>query len=240
MQTLRTKRRDVSHDPDSDLVALVLAGDGPAFAAIMTRYNQRLFRVARGVVRDEAEAEDVLQEAYVRAFAALPDFRGEAGLGTWLTRIVLNEALGRLRRRRPTEQLDVLDQDAQTGDSRVVMFPGVNAPNPEAAAARSEVRRLLERAIDDLPEAFRLVFVMRDIEEMSIDETAANLAIRPETVKTRLHRARRLLRKNLDDKLSTVLRDTFPFQGARCARITQAVMARLGLESAPADDPESA
>jgi RNA polymerase sigma-70 factor (ECF subfamily) len=240
MQTLRTKRRDVSHDPDSDLVALVLAGDGPAFAAIMTRYNQRLFRVARGVVRDEAEAEDVLQEAYVRAFAALPDFRGEAGLGTWLTRIVLNEALGRLRRRRPTEQLDVLDQDVQTGDSRVVMFPGVNAPNPEAAAARSEVRRLLERAIDDLPEAFRLVFVMRDIEEMSIDETAANLAIRPETVKTRLHRARRLLRKNLDDKLSTVLRDTFPFQGARCARITQAVMARLGLESAPADDPESA
>jgi RNA polymerase sigma-70 factor (ECF subfamily) len=240
MQTLRTKRRDVSHDPDSDLVALVLAGDGPAFAAIMTRYNQRLFRVARGVVRDEAEAEDVLQEAYVRAFAALPDFRGEAGLGTWLTRIVLNEALGRMRRRRPTEQLDVLDQDVQTGDSRVVMFPGVNAPNPEAAAARSEVRRLLERAIDDLPEAFRLVFVMRDIEEMSIDETAANLAIRPETVKTRLHRARRLLRKNLDDKLSTVLRDTFPFQGARCARITQAVMARLGLESAPADDPESA
>jgi RNA polymerase sigma-70 factor (ECF subfamily) len=240
MQTLRTKRRDVSHDPDSDLVALVLAGDGPAFAAIMTRYNQRLFRVARGVVRDEAEAEDVLQEAYVRAFAALPDFRGEAGLGTWLTRIVLNEALGRMRRRRPTEQLDVLDQDVQTGDSRVVMFPGVNAPNPEAAAARSEVRRLLERAIDDLPEAFRLVFVMRDIEEMSIDETAANLAIRPETVKTRLHRARRLLRKNLDDKLSTVLRDTFPFQGARCSRITQAVMARLGLESAPADDPESA
>jgi len=241
MQTLRTKRRDVSHDPDSDLVALVLAGDGTAFAAIMTRYNQRLFRVARGVVRDEAEAEDVLQEAYVRAFAALPGFRGDAGLGTWLTRIVLNEALGRMRRRRPTEQLEVIDQDAQTGDSRVVMFPGVNATSsPEAAAACSEVRRLLERAIDDLPEVFRLVFVMRDIEEMSIEETAANLFIRPETVKTRLHRARRLLRKNLDDKLSTVLRDTFPFQGARCARITQAVMARLGLESAPADDPESA
>jgi RNA polymerase sigma-70 factor, ECF subfamily len=240
MQILRTKRRDVSHDSDSDLVALVLAGDGAAFAAIMTRYNQRLFRVARGLVRDEAEAEDVLQEAYVRAFAALPGFRGEAGLCTWLTRIVLNEALGRMRRRRSTEQLEVLDQDAQTGDSRVVMFPGVTAPNPEAAAARSEVRRLLEHAIDNLPEAFRLVFVMRDIEEMSIEETAANLSIRPETVKTRLHRARRLLRKNLDDKLSTVLRDTFPFQGARCARITQAVIARLGLESAPADDPESA
>ncbi len=150
MQTLRTKRRDVSHDPDSDLVALVLAGDGTAFAAIMTRYNQRLFRVARGIVRDEAEAEDVLQEAYVRAFAALPGFRGEAGLGTWLTRIVLNEALGRMRRRRPTEQLDVLDQDAQTGDSRVVMFPGVNSapssrsrrgPLGGAAPARARHRR---------------------------------------------------------------------------------------------------
>src|SRR5215207_4045828 len=164
MQTLRTKRRDVSGEPDSDLVALVLAGDGTAFAAIMTRYNQRLFRVARGVVRDEAEAEDVLQEAYVRAFAALAGFRGDAGLGTWLTRIGLNEALGRMRRRRPTEQLEVIDQDAQTGDSRVVMFPGVNATSsPEAAAACSEVRRLLERAIDDLPEVFRLVFVMRDI-----------------------------------------------------------------------------
>jgi RNA polymerase sigma-70 factor, ECF subfamily len=241
MQAVKAKRQDISHHPDPDLVALVLAGDGLAFAAIMTRYNQRLYRVAQGVVRDEAEAEDVLQEAYVRAFAALPGFRGESALGTWLTRIVLNEALGRMRRRRPTEQLDVLDQEAQTGDSRVIMFPGVDgAPNPEAAAARSQVRRLLEHAIDDLPEAFRLVFVMRDIEEMSIEETAANLAIRPETVKTRLHRARRLLRKNLDDKLSTVLRDTFPFQGARCARITQAVLARLGMETGTPADPGNA
>src|SRR5215204_5247057 len=241
MQALRTKRRDNSHYPDPDLVAMVRAGDGSAFAAIMTRYNQRLYRVARGVVRDEAEAEDVVQEAYVRAFAGLPGFRGEAGLSTWLTRIVLNEALGRMRRRRPTEQLDVVDQEAQTGDSRVIMFPGVDsAPNPEIAAARAQVRRLLEHAIDDLPEAFRLVFVMRDIEEMSIDETAANLAIRPETVKTRLHRARRLLRKNLDDKLSTVLQDTFPFQGARCARITQAVMARLGMEMGTLEDPGNA
>ena len=146
-----------------------------------------------------------------------------------------------MRRRRSTEQLDVLDQEAQTGDFRVIIFPGVDgAPNPEAAAARSQVRRLLEHAIDDLPEAFRLVFVMRDIEEMSIEETAANLAIRPETVKTRLHRARRLLRKNLDDKLSTVLRDTFPFQGARCARITQAVLARLGMETGTPGDPGNA
>ncbi len=111
------------------------------------------------------------------------------------------------------------------------MFPGASpSPDPEQAAARSEVRRLLEEAVDDLPEAFRIVFVMRDIDELSIEETAATLDILPETVKTRLHRARRLLRKNLDDKLSTVLSDTFPFQGARCARITEAVLARLGLD----------
>src|SRR5918994_382781 len=127
MQTLRTKRRDVSHDPDSDLVALFLAGDGTAFAAIMTRYNQRLFRVARGIVRDEAEAEDVLQEAYVRSFAALGTFRGESGLGTWLTRIVLNEAMGRMRRRWPMEQLEALDRAAEAGGSRVIIFPGIQA-----------------------------------------------------------------------------------------------------------------
>src|SRR4051812_36688695 len=106
----KTKRQDFSHLPDSELVDLVRAGEGAAFAGIMTRYNQRLFRAARGVMRDDAEAEDVLQEAYTRAFAALPGFRGEAGLATWLTRIVLNEALGRMRRRRPTEQLEVLDE----------------------------------------------------------------------------------------------------------------------------------
>ena len=230
MQSLKAKRQDISQFADANLVAMVRAGNGPAFAAIMTRYNQRLYRVARGIVRDDAEAEDILQEAYMRAFAALQGFRGDASLGTWLTRIVMNEALGRMRKRRPTEQLETLDKAVESGDSSVVMFPGVSfAPNPETAAARSEVRRLLEHAIDDLPEAFRLVFMMRDIEEMSIEETAADLNIRPETVKTRLHRTRRLMRKNLDDKLSTVLRDTFPFQGARCARITATVLARLGL-----------
>src|SRR5215211_3745263 len=133
MQTATARRRDVSHYTDTELVDLVRGGDGDAFRGIMQRYNQRLYRVARGVVRDEAEAEDVVQEAYVRAFAGLPGFRGEAGLSTWLTRIVLNEALGRMRRRRPTEKLDVVDQEAQTGDSRVIMFPGVDsAPNPEA------------------------------------------------------------------------------------------------------------
>jgi RNA polymerase sigma-70 factor, ECF subfamily len=241
MHTATAKRRDYSHPTDTELVALVRGGDGSAFREIMRRYNQRLYRVARGIVRDEAEAEDVLQEAYVRAFAALGEFRGDSGLPTWLTRIVMNEALGRMRRRRPTENIEAIDRAIEQGDTRVIMFPGVQAsPSPEVAAARAEVRRLLEAAIDELPESFRLVFMMRDVEEMSIEETATSLDIRPETVKTRLHRARRLLRKNLDGRLSTVLRDTFPFQGARCARITQAVMPRLGLESAPDNDPANA
>jgi len=230
MQPIRVER-DLSRHPDDDLEALVRNGSGAAFAAIMQRYSPRLFRMARAIVRDDAEAEDVLQEAYVRAYAGLGGFRGEAALGTWLTRIVLNEAMGRLRRLRPTEELEAIDEALLSGDSRVIMFPGVNAPgDPESAAARAEIRRLLEGAIDDLPDAFRVVFVMRDIEEMSIDETAEHLGILPETVKTRLHRARRLLRTSLDAKLAPALRETFPFQGARCARITQSVLARVGLK----------
>jgi RNA polymerase sigma-70 factor (ECF subfamily) len=237
MRTITAKHPDISRCADSDLVELVRSGHGVAFRAIMQRYNQRLYRVARGIVRDDTEAEDVLQEAYMRAFAALREFRGDSSLGTWLTRIVLNEAFGRMRRRRRTEELDVLDRAIQDGDTRVIMFPGAqSSSNPEAAAAREEVRRLLEHAIDDLPEPFRLVFVMRDVEELSIEETATHLGLRPETVKTRLHRARRLLRRSLDEKLASVLRDTFPFQGARCARITDTVLARLGLDQDPESD----
>jgi RNA polymerase sigma-70 factor, ECF subfamily len=246
MQPLQAERRDLAGRPDADLVALARRGEGTAFAAIMTRYNRRLYRAARGIVRDDSEAEDVLQEAYVRAFGALGTFRGDAALSTWLTRIVINEALGRVRRQRPTEELEVLDREMQSGDARVIMFPGVNSvPDPESAAARAEVRRLLEGAVDELPDAFRLVFVMRDVEGLSIEETANHLGIRPETVKTRLHRARKLLRDALDDRLATTLKDTFPFLGARCARLTDAVLARLDLtqhsrnarEAPEADDP---
>src|SRR5215217_2283857 len=195
MHTAVAKRRDYSHPTDTELVALVRGGDGSAFREIMRRYNQRLYRVARGVVRDEAEAEDVLQEAYMRAFAALGEFRGDSGLGTWLTRIVLNEAFSRMRRRRPMEDLNALDHAVQEGDTSVIMFRAVQpGTSPEVAAARAEVRRILEQAIDALPEPFQLVYVMRDVDELSIEETAANLDLWPETVKTRLHRARRLLR----------------------------------------------
>ena len=222
---------DVDRLGDAELVRLARQGHGDAFRSIMQRHNRRLYRVARSVLRDDAEAEDVVQESYVRAFAALAEFRGDASLSTWLTRIALNEALGRLRRRRPTVALEAVDSAQERGEARIYMFPTLSADSdPERAVARREIRRLLEEAVDGLPDPFRVVFVMRDVEEMSTEETASQLALRPETVKTRLHRARRLLRKALDEKLATALKDTFPFDGARCARITDTVLARLGLQ----------
>lgn len=220
-----------AHDYESlgeaDLVRFAQSGERGAFAAIMGRYNQRLFRAARCVVRDEGEAEDVLQEAYTRAFAAFSSFRQEASLSTWLTAIVINEARGRLRRRRPMVGLEAVEATQQeTGE--VIMFPSsFGSVSPEVAAARSEVRRLLEHAVDELPEAFRLVFIMREIDGLSVEETAASLQLRPETVKTRLHRARRLLRESLHEKLASVVKDVFPFLGARCGRVTERVLERL-------------
>jgi RNA polymerase sigma-70 factor (ECF subfamily) len=215
---------DYARLAEAELVALAKAGQREAFAALMRRGNQRLFRIARAVVRDEGEAEDVLQEAYVRAFASLADFRGEASILTWLTRIVLNEAHGRLRKRRPTVELDALEA-AQADPGRVLIFPG--AEDPEQGAARAEVRRLVERAVDDLPEDFRVVFIMRDVEGLNVEETAAALGVKPETIKTRLHRARRRLRERLDAELASSLKGAFPFLGARCDRVTEAVLERL-------------
>jgi RNA polymerase sigma-70 factor (ECF subfamily) len=200
----------------------------------MQRHNRRLFRVARSVVDDDAEAEDVVQEAWVRAFTHLDGFRGEARLSTWLTRIALNEALGRLRQRRVTVGLNDIDAIDDQGETRVIYLPSAaRESDPEAAAARAEVRQLLERAVDQLPDAFRTVFVLRDIEEMSTEETAAHLGLRPETVKTRLHRARRLLRQSLARTLSDAAGEVFPCAGARCARITEAVLERLRLPEPP-------
>lgn len=212
---------------DAALVGLVQGGDRGAFREITQRCNQRLFRVARGVLNDDAEAEDVVQAAYVDAYAKLEDFRGEASLSTWLTRIVLNEAYGRLRARHPTlavEQIDALrDEGAQ-----VLAFTARNGgEDPAAAAARAQIRKLLEKAVDALPEPFRIVFVMREVEGCSVEETAQMLGLKPETVKTRLHRARRLLRVSLADSLAMVVGDAFPFLGARCARLTEAVLQRI-------------
>jgi RNA polymerase sigma-70 factor, ECF subfamily len=215
---------------DRALVELARGGDGTAVRLIMQRHNRRLYRVARSVLGNDAEAEDVVQEAYVRAFTHLDGFRGDARLSTWLTRVALNEALGRRRKRRAFIDLKDIDALNDQGAARVIYLPTAHQQSdPEAAAARAEVRRQLEQAVDQLPNPFRVVFMLRDIEEMSVEETASHLGLRPETVKTRLHRARRLLRKSLHTTLSSTLADVFPFAGARCARITEAVLERLGL-----------
>jgi RNA polymerase sigma-70 factor (ECF subfamily) len=216
--------RDYAAMDEGALTAHARRGDREAFRAIMQRCNQRLFRVARALAGSDDEAEDVLQEAYLHAFAGIGDFRGEAGLLTWLTAITLNEARGRLRKHRPQVDLAVMDD---TG-SRIIPFPGmaVNA-DPEAETQRSETRRLLESAMDSLPPDFRIVFILREIEGCGVEETARQLGLKPQTVKTRLFRARRLLRRHLERTFANGLTGVFPFLGPRCAAICARVLARL-------------
>ncbi|MCC6736449.1 MAG: RNA polymerase sigma factor, partial [Bauldia sp.] len=188
---------------EATLVDRARGRDPAAIREIIRINNRRLFRVARAVLGDDAEAEDVVQETYVRAFSQLATFRGDAAIGTWLTRIALNEALGRKRRIRPVIDIEDLDDMPSDDGAAILPFPG-SAPGstPEAALGRSEVRDLLQHAIDGLPAGFRLVFVLRDVEGLDIEETANQLGIRPETVKTRLFRARRLLRTALESRLA--------------------------------------
>ena len=228
-----TAASDYAGLDDAGLVACVLRGEREAFRHITQRCNQRLYRVVRGVVDNDAEAEDIVQEAYVHAFEKIDSFRGEASIATWLTRIALNEAYGRLRKRKQTVGVEHIDAAPMPG--KVVMFPNrFGSEDPAAAAAREQLRHMLEFAVDGLPEAFRIVFVLREIEGCTVDETATALDLRPETVKTRLHRARRLLRKALHENVSSALTDAFPFLGPRCQRMTESVMARITADAGPA------
>jgi RNA polymerase sigma-70 factor (ECF subfamily) len=203
--------------------------DRDAIRLIIKQHNQRLYRIARSIVRNDSDAEDVLQEAYARAFAGLDGFRGEARLGTWLARIVINEALGSLRRRRPTIDIGAVSM-SPTLSAQVIPFPDANrVPDPETTMVQSEIRMLLERAIDKLPSAFREVLIARLVEGMSVAETAELFRIPPQTVKTRLFRARALLRAEMERHIGPVLGDIFPFAGERCERLTQRVLTRLGL-----------
>lgn len=212
---------------DSELVARALLRDEAAVRAILQANNRRLFRIARGILRNDSEAEDVVQETYVRALTHLEGFRGDSSLSTWLSRIAMNEAMGRLRGRRPSVEWSVLQEKAE---AEIIQFPGSSPPSdPEKSMAQREIQRVVEHAIDELPEPFRLVFITRVIEEMNIEETAELLGIRPETVKTRLHRARALLRENVEKKIGPVVLQAFPFAGRRCERLTEAVLNRLGM-----------
>jgi RNA polymerase sigma-70 factor, ECF subfamily len=208
---------------DLDLVRRALTRDADAFRTIMRTYNRRLYRIARGVVRNDGEAEDVVQEAYLNAFAHLDTFRGDSSLATWLSRIVINEARGRLRRERRASVVAA----AFVRDAQIIQFPLSKNDNPEQATAQRQILQLIERAIDKLPDLYRIVFVARVIEGLSIEETANLLAIRPETVKTRLHRARHLVRQQLDAQIGPVLLDAFPFAGRRCERLTATIMQRI-------------
>jgi RNA polymerase sigma-70 factor (ECF subfamily) len=213
----------VGSSDDAGLVRRALARDDTAFRTIMERHNRRLYRIARGILRNDSEAEDVVQEAYVNAFTHLDGFRGDSSLATWLARITMNEALGRLRRQRPTVDLETFE--AQRTEAQIIQFrQTVPSDDPERTMAQRQILALVERATDNLPEIFRIVFMTRVIEGMSVDETADLLGLRPETVKTR-----RLVREELDKQIGPVLMDAFPFAGRRCERMTNAVMQRLGL-----------
>ena len=214
--------------PDDDLVGRARARDGNALRAIVKTHNQRLYRIARSIVRNDSEAEDILQESYVRAFSHLGEFRGESSFATWLSRIVINEALGRLRKQRRSPTIVVSDDASQ---SRIIPFPlNMSSDDPERTMAQRQILELVEQTTDKLPDAFRTVFVARVIEGLSLQETADVLELRPETVKTRLHRARHMLRKDLEARIGPLLLNAFPFAGRRCDRLTAAVMSRLGFQ----------
>jgi RNA polymerase sigma-70 factor (ECF subfamily) len=226
------RRLELDQLTDAGLVALARHGDELAIAAIVRRHNRRLFRVARAVLRSDAEAEDVVQASYVKAFTHFDGYRAEAQLSTWLTRIALNDALSRVRRQRPTTGIEQLDAESAHAGGNVVPFPFLQAqPDPETEMSRMEIRLVLERVVDELPDPFRTVFVLRDVEGMSIAETASYLSVRPETVKTRLHRARRLLRLAIEQELSGAFAELFPFDGARCAHMADRVLSQLRMRS---------
>jgi len=215
---------------DPELAQRAAAGDTPAFEAIMRRHNQLLFRTARSILKSDEETEDALQEAYLQAWRAIGSFRADARLSTWLVRIVINQALGRLRRR--SAQVIPLEtaMESNDPDTRQALEDDPDR-GPERTAMRTEMRRLIESRIDRLPDAFRVVFMLRAIEEMSVEEVAAALEMPEATVRTRFFRARGLLREGLSRDVDVALDDAFAFAGERCDRIVAGVLTRLANES---------
>ena len=217
---------------ETQLVRQVAAGDPAAFEALMRQCNRKLFRVARAILKDDAEAEEAVQEAYLTAYRAIGDFRGDSKLATWLTRIVINEALGRMRRRRRDQVVVPISTACDDRGEPFAAAAERSGACPEEAALRAELRVLLERKIDGLPIAFRTVFMMRELEEMTVEETAQCLQIPEATVRSRLFRARGLLREALAREIDLTTPDAFAFAGARCDRIVAAVLERVTRESA--------
>jgi RNA polymerase sigma-70 factor (ECF subfamily) len=213
---------------DDSLVRDVRRGSPTAFGAMMRRYNRRLYRTARAILKDDSLAEDALQEAYLAAFRHMDDFRGDAALGTWLTRIVVNQALQALRRtRRDRVVVPFEESDAQHEALNVADSPDTG---PENMLLRAQTRRLIERNIDALPEGYRTVFVLREVEDLTVEETAAALDIPAATVRTRLFRAKARLRESLAQQMDVATQDAFGFDGERCDRIVRTVLDRIEAE----------
>lgn len=217
---------------EHELAARAAAGDGTAFAAIMRRHNRLLFRTARSILKSDVDAEDALQDAYLRAWRSIAGFRAEAKLSTWLARIVINEALARLRRGRGAQVIP-LDGAAENGlepmEERMADDPD---QQPDRVLMRAELRKLMEAGIDCLPDAFRTVFILRAVEEMSVEDVASALDLPEATVRTRLFRARGLLRERLARDIDLAMADAFSFDGERCDRIVARVLSRAGVSAA--------
>ena len=222
---------DYENLPDLELAACIARSDPRAVRLVTTRNNQRLFRTAWSILRNRAEAEDAVQEGYVRAFVAAATFKGESSLSTWLTRIVINESLMRRRSsKRRTLALNSNSVLVMDEYREKLMGSPERRSSPEAAIMRKQLAKLLEDAIARLPASFRVAFVLREIEGLSVEETAEALEIMPQTVKTRALRAKRRLQKMLDPELRSALGETFPFAGADCEALTSRVLHRLGLD----------
>ncbi|WP_414708995.1 RNA polymerase sigma factor [Ramlibacter sp.] len=213
---------------DASLASRVCAGDTAAFELLMRRYNQRLYRLARSMLRDAADAEEAVQDAYLAAYQSLGAFRGEASLATWLSRVVVNQCLARLRRQARRDNIVPMVAMGGPDEQEVPGMPADDKDTPDRALVRAELRAVLERKLDELPEAFRTVFVLRSVEELTVEETARTLNLPEATVRSRHFRARSMLRESLAQDIDLAERDVFSFAGDRCDRIVARVMEKLG------------
>lgn len=225
MATIATlERARFEASTDEQIVERVIAGDTALYEIIMRRYNQRLYRVARAILHDDAEAEDVMQDAYVRAYQHLDQFAGRAAFSTWLTRIAVHEALSRLRSRHRNPQLQLEDDGL---DGEPYMNVAETSPDPEESASRAELSQLLEEAVLALPAQYRAVIMLRDIEGLSTAETADALELTEDNVKVRLHRGRAMAKGWISERVGAKAKNAFPFMGERCDRMVKVVLERL-------------
>ena len=214
-------------DDDRSIARDIAGGDRSAFERMMRSYNRRLFRLARATLRDRTEAEDALQDAYILAFRSIGQFRGDSSLATWLSRLVLNECFSRMRRN--SRRNNVVPIVSATTHTESIHMIAAESESPDTALGRAQMRELLERKVDELPDNFRSVFVLRSVEEMSVDETAGSLGIPEETVRSRHFRAKNMLRDSLARDLNLAERDLYEFGGMHCDRIVAAVLRRLAM-----------